>query len=373
MTRLFPFDPSLAASLPALVTIQQGGVVIRFTTWTHAVIIEDGSSGVLYEPWPGSDITGLQFPSDGTPFNADVVLMALPNSPITPGIAALGQLDNWPITIELFDPGDLNAGTFLLPAATIGSVTEDTFGMVTIAANGQLRLAAERSTNEKYSLTGRESLGDDRCKIPICLGQNIGDFDIGRNQVFVPPSFNDGTTGLLRVADAYGRVRTGVAGTVEDYANVYYEAQNVGTTAAVAPTYPTTPSATVLDGSVTFICRNGWSRFARGQAVDPFNIKFTALPDSRASDATWYPFGGLYIRSGPLSEFPVMVINAWDPVNFVAQLSLPVEPDLLPANSQFEIYPGCDLTYIMCFNRFNNIANLRAEYMVPPPEAITGL
>jgi len=370
MTRLFPFDPSVAQALPALVTIDQGGAVIRFTTWGDNVINGD----TLYTPWPGSDITGIQFPSDGTPANADVVLMALPNSAIKPGDATKGLLDNWPITIELFDPGQLNAGTFLLMSGIIGSVTEDTFGMVTIASNGLLRLAAERPMTEKYSLTGREQLGDDRCKIPICLGQDITLFDIQRGQTFVPPTFNDGTTGLIKVSDAYGRMRTGTAGDVEDYANLYYEAQNSGVTdATTAPTYPATIGSTVVDGSVTFIARNSWGRYVRGEALDSFNIQFTALPDSRASDATWYALGGLFIRSGTYAGSQVMTINSWDPTNFIATLFLPIEADLIPANTQFEIYPGCDQTYTMCFVKFDNIKNNRAEPLVPPPEAITGL
>jgi hypothetical protein len=373
MVRQFPFDPTVAVALPALVTILQGDITIRFTTWGHTVIVEDGSTGVLYEPWPGSDITGIQVPSDGTPLNADVVLMAQLGSPIQPGDATRGMLDNWPISIELFDPGNLAAGTFLIMTGTIGSVEEDSLNKVTIAANGQLRLAAERAMNEKYSLTGRESLGDDRCKIPICLGQQIDFYDIARSSDYVPKTFNDGTTGLIKVTDCYGRVRTGVSGNVEDYANVYYECTTQGTTASVAPTYNPALGATTTDGSAVFTAKNSWGRYARGFAADPFNIVFTSLPDTRASDDTWYKLGGLFIRSGAYNAFPVMVINTWDHATLTVTLFLPIQPDLVPANTQFEIYPGCDLTYQMCQSRFANIANIRAEYLVPPPEAITGL
>jgi hypothetical protein len=369
VVRFFPFDPKVAGSLPALVTIYQGTVIIRFTTWTHN--IEVGSD--LYAPWPGSDITGIQFPSDGTPANADVVLMALPGSAIQSGDATKGLLDNWPITIELFDTTDLGAGTFTLLSGTIGSCNEDSLGRVTIAANGQLRLAAEYAINEKYSLTGRETLGDDRCKIPICLAPDIAGYDIGRSQAYVPRLFNDGSTGLIQVRDCYGRGRSGTAGDVEDYANVYYEALNEGTTGATAPTFPSSVGSVFSDGGVQFIARNAWARHARGYAQDPFNIKLTALPDSRATDPTWYALGAIFIRSGKYSGFPGFVISAWDPVNFIATTFLPIEPDFVPANSQFEIRPGCDLTYQMCYARFNNILNIRAEYMVPPASIVAKL
>src|SRR3954467_8178830 len=119
MTRLFPFDTTVAQALPALITIDQGGVLLRVTTWGHNVTITTDSVDYLYAPWPGSDVTGLQYPSDGTPANADVVLMAMPNTAIQPGDGVRGMLDNWPITVELFDPGDLTAGTFVALAGTI--------------------------------------------------------------------------------------------------------------------------------------------------------------------------------------------------------------------------------------------------------------
>lgn len=373
MTRLFPFNPSSAQALPALVTMQIGPHAVRFTTAGYNVIIETGSAGVLYQPWPGADVSGLQYPTDGTAANADIVMQAIPGSLIRPGMGARGLLDNWPITIELFDPGNLAAGTFIALAGTIGSVIENSHAMLTIAANGQLRLAAERSINEKYSLTGRETLGDDRCKIPTCCAQAISSYDIQRSRLYVPKLFNDGTSGLIRVIDCYGRVRTGTAGTVEDYANVIYECTTQGTTASTTPTYPTTPGDTVTDGSAVFTCRNGFTRYARGHAIDAYNIQLDAQPDSRASDATWYAFGNLFIRSGEYSGYPAMQISEWDPTNHIATLFLPVLADDVPANTQFEIVSGCDRTATMCDVRYDNIRNGRMEFLVPPPEALMGL
>lgn len=375
MTRLFPFDPSVAQALPALVTMQIGPNTVRLTTAGFNVIVENGSSGFLYEPWPGADLTGIQFPTDGNPANADLVLQAVPDSLITPGMGVSGLLDGWPITIELFDPGDLASGTFIVLSGTIGAVDETTNGLLTIAANGQLRLASERAINEKYSLTGRESLGDDRCKVPICCGQDISFYDIQRNREYVTKNFNDGTSGLLLVIDCYGRVRTGTAGTVEDYANVYYECTTSGTTDSVAPTYTTTPGDTITDGTAVFTCRNAWIRYCRGHALDSYNIKFDVTPpgDSRDTDITWYALGKLFVRSGNYSGYPAMQISEWDPTNNVATLYSPIIADSIPANTQFEIVPGCDKTYTMCFNRFDNIRYIRAEFLVPPPVSVTNV
>ena len=90
----------------------------------------------------------------------------------------------------------------------------------------------------------------------------------------------------MLVSDVYGRARTGVGDEVEDYANLYYEATNEATTdATTAPSYPATIGGTVLDGTFTFIASDSWGRYARGQAVDSFNIQLDYLPDSRASDS----------------------------------------------------------------------------------------
>jgi hypothetical protein len=210
---------------------------------------------------------------------------------------------------------------------------------------------------EHYSIMPREDLGDDRCKIPILP------MDIKRNQVYVRP---DIATGLLHVDDAYGRVRTGVSGAVEDYANVYYECTVAGTTAGTAPTYDPTAGNTTVDGSATFIARNSWLRYARATALNAFQIQLVSLPDARASDATWYaPLANVYIRSGALSGSK-MPITKWEPGTLTVSLATPFSPADIPANTQIEIHVGCDLTQSMCQTRFANIVNRRGEEFVPP-------
>lgn len=361
--------PSDISGLPALITIQKALETIRFSTADRPVIVD----GILWEPGPGADLTGLQFPSDGSPANADVLIMVQEGGIVSPGDVVRGEFDDWPITIALFDPNNLAAGSYPVLSGTIGSV-EDVNGMATIAANGQLRQMQQRPLCVHYQLTCEHDLGDDGCKIPLCLEQEIGAFDIGRGQVFVRP---DVATGLLAVSDAYGRVRTGVAGTVEDYANVVFEVTTPGTThATTAPTYDPTIGNSTTDGTVVLIARNGWSRYARGHATDPYHIVLDALPDARASAASWYVYGGIFQRSGALSGFPKNVIMEWTPATLTLRLGLPMSVTDVPAGTQFEIHPGCDLTREMCASRFlnsvnptgTNIENNFAFNFVPPPE-----
>ncbi len=359
-------------SIPYIITIQKALTTLRFSTWNETIVTSDGDT---FPPGVGAGVTNLQFTSDGSVANAcDVVIMATDNGPILPGDGARGVLDNWPILVEFVDPTNISGGTYHALSGTIGSVDEDGNGMVTIAANGQLRLAQQKPVCEHFTLTGREDLGDNRCKVPLCLAANIGAFDIGRGQTFFT---KDGEIisgsedmGLLLVSDAYGRFRSGgTSGDVEDYANVVYECTTAGDTdATTAPTYPTTPGATVTDGTAVFTCRDAFTRHARGYAIDAFNIQLDALPDPRATDATWFVNGGIYFRSGNLNGFNKFPVRAWDPDTFIATLFVAIEPEDVPADTQIEIHAGCDLTREMCNLRFDNIINLRAETFVPPPD-----
>lgn len=354
--RSLNFDDT-ALGLPVAVAITRGLQVLRFTSHEATVTID----GEDYPSVAGADLTNIVFPSDGSFANADITIQTQSGGLIQPGDGARGVLDGWPISIKMFNSANPDGTAFnLIPNATIGSVKEDTRGLATIAVNGPLTHALGPLT-EHYALTGRESLGDDRCKIAILPD----DIDRGIDYVTFAPV----APGLQHVSDCFGRIKTGVAGTYADYANVYYECTTAGTTdATTAPAYNATIGATTTDGTAVFTTRNAWLRYVTGQATGTFTIVFDSLPDSRASDPTWYVLGGIYVRSGNLSGFPVLPIRAWDPSTLTATLFLPVSTTDIPAGTQFEVYPGCDLTPTMCAARFNNIDNIRAEYFVPPPE-----
>ncbi len=361
--RSFPFDTTASIPLAYLVTIQKALVTIQFTTWSQAITTDDSR---IFPARDGAAVTGLQFPSDGSaPCNADVLVMALDGDAyLAPGDAAAGLLDNWPITIELVSPAD--GTTAALIAGTVGSVVENTTGLVTVAANGPLRLAMEKPVCEHFSLTGREDLGDDRCKVPILAYPNIADGDIQRSTDYVTVDGADPDIGLLTVLSCYGRVQLGSG--VDGYGDVYYECTSAGTTAATAPTYDPTVGNTTTDGTATFTARNAWTRHARAVATDAFNLVLSSLTESRSSDVTWFVNGGLFVRSGPLNGFGRFPIRAWDPGTSTVTLFLPLNPDDVPAGTQIEIHAGCDLTREQCFARFDNIINLRAETFVPPPD-----
>lgn len=275
--RLISFSDA-SVEVPALITIQRGLTTLRWNT--SGVDVTIGSD--TWPAAPGARVTSIECRSDGTENNADVLIMAETGGPVEPGDGARGLLDGWPISVKLFDPAD-PAGTAreIVSGATIGSVAEDANGLVTIAASGQLIKAGVYLT-EHYSLSGREDLGDARCKIDL---------------------------------------------TADDWTN-----------------------------SVT------------GQAIGTYTVVLDSLPDARATDPTWYVMGALIVRSGPLAGYPKIPIRAWDPDTLTVTLFLPVALDDIPAGTDLDIHVGCDLTREMCFSRFNNIVNLRAETFVPPPD-----
>lgn len=349
--------PDNAEQIHALVTIQRGLTNLRWNTSSVDVTF----NGESYPAAAGAKITSFVYSADGTESNCDVMIQTEADGSVDLGDGARGVLDGWPISIMLFDPADPDGtATEMVPGSTVGSVAEDTNGPATIEARGPLTSANVPAT-EHFTLTGREDLGDDRCKIPIMPD------DIGRGVTFQASS----DLPLLRVNDAYGRMRTDTTDTPTDYANVYYECTIAGITdATTAPAYDPTPGNTTVDGTATFTARNAWTRAASGEATGTFLIVLDSLPDARASDDTWYVNGGLYVRSGPLSGFPKIPIMRWDPDTLEVTLALPVAIADIPAGTQFEIHPGCDTTPDMCFSRFDNIINLRAETFVPPPDVL---
>ncbi len=342
-----------ATELPAMITITRGLTTLRWNTSDRDVTIGDDT----WTAEGGAQISAVSCNSDGTENNTDILIHTRTGGPVEPGDGARGLLDGWPISIKLFDTADAEGtATEIVPGAIVGSVSEDANGIVTIAASGQLIKSAVQVT-EHYSLVGREDLGDDRCKIPIMPA------DVERSTAYVRP---DIATGLLHVNDAYVRK---LAGSPPVYGNVYYEITVAGTTDSADVEYDPTPGNTTVDGEVTVIARNAWTRSATGQALTPFTIQLDALPDPRATDSTWYVLGGLFVRSGALANFPKFPIRAWDPDTLTVTLFLPVATDDIPPGTEFEIHPGCDNTDSMCSVRFDNIVNRRAEGFVPPPKA----
>jgi hypothetical protein len=347
-----PFTFSTALGIHAAIAITKPTTVLRFTTASS----NQTFSGNTFVPYGAANLTQIQYLGDGSPANADVRIQAISGGLIEPGEAARGALDGLPISIGLFDIGNPSAGLFeMMPGATIGSALEDSDGVVTIAAQGPLA-QAKAPVVELFTVICKAKFGDDRCKIPLDVP------DIGRNVAFVRP---DIATGLMRVKDAYGRVRTGTTGDNSDYANIIYQCTVGGTTAAIAPTYDPTVGNLTVDGTATFIAQDAWLRYAVGSAISLYQVQLTALPDPLAtSDANWFALSNLIPRSGPLTG-QRLPIRSFDNSTFIATLFEPYPMSNFPTGTQFDIHRGCDHRLSTCVEVFANVKNFRGTPYAP--------
>ncbi len=149
---------STALEMPALITIVRGATTLRWNTSSSDVTI----GGDIWVAAAGATISSFSYGSDGTENDGDVTIQTATGGLVEPGDGLRGILDNWPISVKLFDPAD-PAGTAseIMPGSIVGSVAEDTNGLATIKVSGQLVKAGVYVT-EHFSLTGREDMFDTR-------------------------------------------------------------------------------------------------------------------------------------------------------------------------------------------------------------------
>jgi hypothetical protein len=91
----------------------------------------------------------------------------------------------------------------------------------------------------------------------------------------------------------------------------------------------------------------------------------SATPTALAP-AGWFNDGTLTFTSGPMNGITIE-LKSWDGATLTTFLPMQFQP--LPGDT-FTIEPGCDHTKNDCFNKFNNIVNLRAEPDIPGMDLI---
>jgi hypothetical protein len=348
--KTFPFNLATAEALPHLFTVVRGAETIRFTDWKEDLA---DSGGHVFTAEPGTTMTGATFATDGTVSSVQVLLAARSGGPLSDAELAVGRYDGCSITIEELDSAQPGLGNGTVFVGYIGQVDTSVPDVIRIEARGPLiRLRADVS--ERFGISCRADLGDDRCKVPILPP------DIARNTTYVAGD---------EIA-SFVRVRAAANNNPSDYANVYYECTTAGTTANVQPTYDTTDGHTTTDGTAVFTARNAWLRYAQiASIIGASAFTLQALPDPRAVD-DWFTVGGVILRSGRYdgSLIPVrkwtqstLRVDTWDACSH-----------MLTVNDWVEIYRGCQKNQADC-NVFNNIKNMRAEQFVPGRDALLSI
>lgn len=343
--RTIPFTAISARGIHALITITfLNGSALRLTTADHDIT----TGGFTWSAQAAVNLTQIQYTSDGSPANADVRIASQAGSLVPPGTGALGYLDGLPIKIELFDVANPGTGTFdYMPGATIGSVQEDSDGVIILAAQGPLSIMRGPMT-ELFTAHCKARLGDDRCRFPI-----DPDF-ITRNKIF---SLVDAAAFVDR---SWGRI--------PGNRNVVYQCTTAGTTdPTTAPSYSTTIGATVTDGTAVFTVRQGVMVQATGQAIDFYNIQLTTTPLTDPS-----ALGNITPRTGPLANVKIP-IRAYDSGTLIVTMFEPYATSNFPIGTDFDVNPGCDRRPIAtCKNIFNNLKNFRGTPYAPGADLATG-
>lgn len=356
--RSIPFSPQSAEGIHALVTIFQPNATLRVTTAPFDVTI----SGNTWLAQGAVNITQVQFSGDGTASNADVRIASSSTGSIRPGMGARGLLDGLNVLVQLFDLGNPASGLYdLVPGATIGPVSEDTNGVITLAVQGRLALMGAPMC-ETHSVICKARLGDARCRVPLDVD------DVARGVTYVTKASMTFATGVhWGASQAWARKLEGGS-----YNDRVYECTTAGIThATVAPTYPTTIGATVTDGSVVFTCRQALLCAATGQALDFYNIQLDADPSWDVAVGGSYTLGNIIPRTGDLKDTK-LPIKAYDSGTLIVTLWEPYSTANFPPGTVFEIRPGCDGILETCRDTFGNLDNMRAVPYAPNSNLITG-
>jgi hypothetical protein len=359
--RTFPFSQATAKGLHCAITLSLYSGDVRYTTADQDVVL----AGRLFKASSAVNLTQIQFTSDGTPLGADIRIAPVFNSTLSPDIAqvhpgwgARGQLDGIPVKIELYDIGNPTVGSpssssyDMIPGAFVGSVTEDTNGIIVLAVTGPLGLM-KGNVSEVFTLTCKAKFGSDRCKKPLDV-----------------PLVKRGTAYITQTSAAswiYTRQVFARVFQAGSYHDLVYECTTAGTTdATTQPSYPTTAGGTVTDGTAVFTARASLLTAATGTALDFFNIQLDATPNPEPSIT-----GNIIPQTGPLAGFK-MTIRAFDSGTNIVTLFEPIAPTNLPAGTAFLVHPGCDKILETCRDTYSNLNNFRGTPYVPASSLITG-
>jgi hypothetical protein len=346
--RALPFTAATSRGIHALITIELFAATLRLTTADFDIVL----GGFTWKASAAVNITQILYSTDGTPTAADIRISP-DGTTLRAGVAARGLFDGRPVKIEIFDVANPSAGTYdMVPNAIVGSIQEDSNGVVVLAAQGPLAFLRGPMT-EVQTITCKARFGDDRCHIPLDVPV------IGRGVAFVTQA----TPSLfVRTRDVWGRVLQ--SGSYHDLA---YECTTAGTThASVQPTYPTVVGGTVTDGTAVFTARAAWLVAAVGQALTFFDIQLTATPNPEPTI-----LGNIIPQDGPLAGLKIP-IRAFDSGTNIVTSFEPFAPANFPVGTNFLIHRGCDKILETCRDDFENLNNYQGTPYAPGADFRTG-
>lgn len=340
--------PALAAHLAGPVTTlatcwmitRRDGRVFRFTDHDQDLSVE----GATYAARFGYARSALTSDAQLSVDNLDIDGI-FDDAAISEADMRAGLFDFAEVRIFLVNWADPAMGALRLRRGWLGEVTLSEQGSFRTELRG-LTQALQQEIGEIYSAECRADLGDARCKVPVAPPE------IARELAYVPGD-------VVRVPV--------VADPAWPYGTVVFRCTAAGTTAAVQPTYDTTPGAVALDGTASFTAESALTRPGLVTAVAARTV-FTATIDGPAVSPDWFSGGLLTWITGPNAARAVEV-KAWDQATGRIELYLPMGYGI-EAGHRFTIAPGCDKRAETCRTRFANILNFRGEPFVPGVDSV---
>lgn len=155
------------------------------------------------------------------------------------------------------------------------------------------------------------------------------------------------------------------------YENKIYELVTPGTTAAVQPTYDTTPGNTTVDGTTTWICREALTRHATVVTVVSSTVLEVDLDDPLGTEDGRYDNGILFAESGENAIANGARIMSWDGDTQRLTLFLPFPFDFEPGDALVMVV-GCRKRFLEdCRDTHDNAINFGGFPMLPGEDEIS--
>lgn len=322
--RLYSFDPASAKIARLYTLTRKDETVLRFTSWSAPITI----GADTWSPGVGLTEYSITERNDGTPASTQFDIALSTSNGFEPDEVFQGMFDGAELEIDVCDAGNPTQRHFHF-YGTIFPTAQALHNHASFEARNP-HAFPRFNLVPTYTVMCRHSLGDRFCGVPVMRPE------VRRSTAYV-------------LGDTVRKL-TGVS--PGGYGNVYFEVTTAGTTAGSAPTFDYAVGNTTTDGSVVFTARNAFERACEIDLVpDRHNMTLTALPDPRASDASWFNPGKIMFTSGR-NKNRVVRIGYWDPVDKLITTFLPAAL-LTVSGDEALIWPDCNKTLAMCDDKFD--------------------
>lgn len=290
----------------------------------------------------------LKFSGDGSVPDGEVTAPAAISDAYDSEDVYAGTFEGMQITLYVFNHADPSVGGMQLGPYTVGEISYDDRGKISVFEVRGILQRAKEITVEELSVSCRSDLGDMRpgfCSLPLYPD------DVARSTAYAVGDY-------VRVADA------------GNYHDRMFRCSTAGTTDGSAPAYNYTVAATTTDGTAVFTAEEAWVR-SGVVATHTDDSDFTAtLTESRAVDGWFANNGIIHFTSGENAGLSFH-IRSW--TQSTSRIQLWIAPRWpVAVGDTFEIMPGCNKTFPMCRDRFSNSINFRGEDKLPGQAFLNG-